>query len=60
MNKTPWYARGKMGEYVRDIVDMYIYSGVEDWEGLIDILNEKGLNDSEILSIIYEERRNIA
>ena len=60
MSKTPWYARGEFGEYLRDIVDEYIYSGVEDWEGLIDILNEKGLNDSEILSIIYEERRNIA
>lgn len=55
-----WYSRGEMGEWVRDQIDTFLWSDCEDYEGLIDALNEAGLNDSEILSIIYEERQNIA
>jgi hypothetical protein len=60
MSKTPWYTRGKIGEWVRDQIHTCIHAGYEDWESLIDVLNEKGLNDSEILSIIWEERRKSA
>lgn len=56
MSAVKWYSRGEMGEWLRDNLDAFLWSDVEDYEGLIDVLNEAGLTDSEILEIILQER----
>lgn len=51
---TAWYARGEVGEYLRDLFDSVIDDAVSP-EIAVSAMGAIGMNESEILEAIQEE-----
>ena len=49
MNEVKWYARGEVGEMIRDVLDYY------DNETCIRKMEELGLSAEEILEVLLNE-----
>lgn len=49
MNEVKWYARGEVGEMIRDVLDYY------DNETCIRKMEELGLSAGEILEVLLNE-----
>jgi 2-hydroxy-3-keto-5-methylthiopentenyl-1-phosphate phosphatase len=51
---TAWYARGEVGEYLRDLFDSVIDDAVSP-EIAVSAMEAIGMNESEILEAIQDE-----
>jgi len=53
--KTPWYNRGRTGEYLRDWADVLLYGENPDISGFAQKCKSVGLSDEEIDQVLSEE-----
>lgn len=49
-----WYCRGEMGEYVLSIIESWINDNLST-DAVIDKLREIGMEDQDIMDVVYEE-----
>ena len=54
MTDTQWYARGELGDYVRDVVDAMTDSMIS-MNAFIAKLREVGMSDQEIMDVYAED-----
>lgn len=52
--EVPWYSRGEIGEYIRDLFDLE-----SDPKIIVEGLQRVGLSDEEIIDCLMEESEDV-
>lgn len=52
--EVPWYSRGEIGEYIRDLFDLE-----SDPKIIVEGLQRVGLSDEEIIECLMEESEDV-
>ena len=54
-NETPWYSRGRTGEYLREWADFLLHGDQPDSLGFAKKAKRVGLTDAEVNQVLRDE-----